>query len=352
MERVENSSQYRAMVADIKSAATRFTSNCFSEPQLIEKWALDGRLSIVKAPGAILLLRTGFRVLHLYHAAADIDALRQALIHLDSIGVTDPLSADLVGFQPAIEELKQTYVAGGFGPYRCLLRMTHQGLMRQFAAPTQPLVKDASPRLTGLVHEFLLGLLDPFSEQIPSVDDLNQAAERGQILTVNEGQSVAGILIFDRVGQSTTLRYWFVSPNARGKGIGSALMRTFLHRVADSRRIVLWVFSDNDNAIAKYMTYGFKSDGLRDWIMVKAPTRRYRMKSIAEILAGIRPDCDFTNSEDFVEDGLLDSFDVVTLVTELETTFCVTITGTDILPENFRNLPAIASLLDKYGVHK
>lgn len=76
------------------------------------------------------------------------------------------------------------------------------------------------------------------------------------------------------------------------------------------------------------------------------------MKTVAEILAGIRPDCDFKNSTDFVGDGFLDSFDVVTLVTELETSFGVSITGTDILPENFRSLPAIESLLEKYGIYK
>jgi methoxymalonate biosynthesis acyl carrier protein len=76
------------------------------------------------------------------------------------------------------------------------------------------------------------------------------------------------------------------------------------------------------------------------------------MKTIIEILDGIRPDCNFTESEDFVEDGLLDSFDVVTLVTELEANFSVSITGTDIIPENFRSLPAIESLLDKSGVRQ
>jgi acyl carrier protein len=76
------------------------------------------------------------------------------------------------------------------------------------------------------------------------------------------------------------------------------------------------------------------------------------MKTIIEILDGIRPDCNFTESEDFVEDGLLDSFDVVTLVTELEANFSVSITGTDIIPENFRSLLAIESLLGKSGVRQ
>jgi acyl carrier protein len=75
------------------------------------------------------------------------------------------------------------------------------------------------------------------------------------------------------------------------------------------------------------------------------------MKSILEILTEIRPECDFKSADEFIEGGLLDSFDVVSLVSELENTFGFSITGTDILPENFRNTAAIESLLKKYGIN-
>ena len=44
------------------------------------------------------------------------------------------------------------------------------------------------------------------------------------------------------------------------------------------------------------------------------------MKSIAEILKEIRPEFDFTASRDFISDGMLDSFDIVTLVSALDKT--------------------------------
>ena len=74
------------------------------------------------------------------------------------------------------------------------------------------------------------------------------------------------------------------------------------------------------------------------------------MKTIEEILTEIRPEFDFSASEDFIGDGMLDSFDVVTLVSELEKTFSISIDGVDILPENFRNIAAIRNLLEKCGV--
>jgi acyl carrier protein len=74
------------------------------------------------------------------------------------------------------------------------------------------------------------------------------------------------------------------------------------------------------------------------------------MKSLPEILKEIRPEFDFTTSNNFMEDGMLDSFDMVTLVSTLDKTYDISIQGTDIVPENFQNLQTIEALLRKCGV--
>lgn len=71
------------------------------------------------------------------------------------------------------------------------------------------------------------------------------------------------------------------------------------------------------------------------------------MDKIIEILNGIRPEFDFSQDVDYMEEGYLDSFDIVTLVTELEDNFDITINGEDILPENFSSKEAIAALVEK-----
>lgn len=74
------------------------------------------------------------------------------------------------------------------------------------------------------------------------------------------------------------------------------------------------------------------------------------MKRVIGILKKLRPQEDFENCDDFVLSGLLDSFDVVSLIGELETAFAITIEGTDITPENIKNLHAIKGLLEQYRV--
>jgi acyl carrier protein len=71
--------------------------------------------------------------------------------------------------------------------------------------------------------------------------------------------------------------------------------------------------------------------------------------TIAEILREIRPEFDFTASEDFVGDGMLDSFDIITLVSDLDKAYGISISGVDIVPENFQSIAAIQELLQKYG---
>lgn len=73
------------------------------------------------------------------------------------------------------------------------------------------------------------------------------------------------------------------------------------------------------------------------------------METIINILKEIRPEFDFESSTDFIEDGYLDSFDLVTLVAELDDTFSISIDGLDIVPENFMSVETIADVVKKNG---
>lgn len=73
-------------------------------------------------------------------------------------------------------------------------------------------------------------------------------------------------------------------------------------------------------------------------------------EKIIKILTDLRPEFDFNEDMNFIEEGMLDSLDVVNLVTDLENSFGVNIDGMDILPENFESIEKITDLLKKNGV--
>jgi D-alanine--poly(phosphoribitol) ligase subunit 2 len=72
-------------------------------------------------------------------------------------------------------------------------------------------------------------------------------------------------------------------------------------------------------------------------------------EKIVEILTDLRPEFDFNEDVNFIEEGMLDSFDVVSLVDELESQFNIKISGTDVIAENFSSLDKIEALVKKSG---
>lgn len=73
------------------------------------------------------------------------------------------------------------------------------------------------------------------------------------------------------------------------------------------------------------------------------------MDMILAILTELRPEFDFHESGNFIEDGYLDSFDIVSLIAALEERFQISIDGLDIVPENFVSCDAIIHLVQKSG---
>ncbi len=70
-------------------------------------------------------------------------------------------------------------------------------------------------------------------------------------------------------------------------------------------------------------------------------------EEILLILEEIQPDFNFNDDVHFVEEGYLDSLDMVQLIVELENKFDVRISALDIIPENFCSLHAIQQLIAK-----
>lgn len=68
---------------------------------------------------------------------------------------------------------------------------------------------------------------------------------------------------------------------------------------------------------------------------------------ILEILQEIRSDIDFEKEENLVDDGILESFDVIQIVTTLMDEFDIFIDADDIEPENLNSFKAICALVEQ-----
>ena len=71
------------------------------------------------------------------------------------------------------------------------------------------------------------------------------------------------------------------------------------------------------------------------------------MEKLLELLKGIRPDVDFETETALIDDGILDSFDVVAIISELDDAFDVQIRINELDPENFNSAESIWNLVQK-----
>lgn len=70
-------------------------------------------------------------------------------------------------------------------------------------------------------------------------------------------------------------------------------------------------------------------------------------EKILQVLSEIRPDVNFETAERLIDDGILDSFDIIQVVLELNETFDVEMSVDDLQPENLNDIQAMVALISR-----
>ena len=70
------------------------------------------------------------------------------------------------------------------------------------------------------------------------------------------------------------------------------------------------------------------------------------MDKLMQILTEMRPDVDFENETALIDNGVLDSFDIISLVSELNDAFSISISPVDLDPENFNSAANMWKLIE------
>lgn len=268
MKRVTKIGALQEAMGRIKRGGPYFTISFFASAPKIEVWIAEGGLWLSPCEDALLIYRQDGKLLRVCHVATDQSSLSAALSNLVETKPDQLMVADIVGRPEDVERATRTYQRRGFVRHAQLVRMQRSGACpatMDGASDVERARMEDLPELRAFMERWL----DPLSEQIQSVTELREAVASEDVFVVRDGQGLAGILIQETTGQSTTLRYWHVASHQHGQGIGSSLMHAFLARCATSRRVTLWVIADNVAAIAKYHHYGFSEDGMVDNILVR-----------------------------------------------------------------------------------
>ena len=71
------------------------------------------------------------------------------------------------------------------------------------------------------------------------------------------------------------------------------------------------------------------------------------MEKVLAILSELKPDIDFETCDTLIDDEMLDSFDIISIVAELNDAFDINIPAAQIIPENFNSAQALHELITR-----
>jgi acyl carrier protein len=71
------------------------------------------------------------------------------------------------------------------------------------------------------------------------------------------------------------------------------------------------------------------------------------MDVILEILSGLHPEIDFDKCDTLVDDKIIDSFDIVSIISDISDEFDISIPVEEINPKNFNSAKALYAMVER-----
>jgi hypothetical protein len=272
MQPVTSVSQVFDVIQRVKAEAPAFCTNFFPDRRKLEPWVNRGELLVETQNGAAFFFRRDRDFQRLYFCAASTASLRQALVDRPVLK-SKPMVVDLVGNQGGLDELLASLEAVGFRRYAQLQRMTQRGPREELQPIGEGQVVSAEPADSQAILSLIENSFDRYAEQLPTLEEIEEAVQNRQILVVKREGTIGGLLFYETQGFTSMVRYWLAAKPFRAFHLGSALMRHYLATQRAVRRFVLWVIVDNADAVQKYRHYGFLPDGLVDYVLANEMIR-------------------------------------------------------------------------------
>lgn len=242
-------------------------TNLYPSQDKLQRWIERGELFVRTVGNVLFVLRRDRDFLHVSYVASapeEVAAALEALVET----IRETMTIDVIGKPEQVDEAAKLFRSAGFRSHCAMHRMMKLGEKSLPLAPDPDVVfagRDDGAALAGMLE----AALDRFTEQIPDVDEMTSAAADHKILIIRSGEAIAGLLFYEVTGQSSLLRHWVVDPAHRDQRVGARLIRRYFANCPEVRRFVLWVISDNHNAIDRYRHYGYHEDGLIDQVLIR-----------------------------------------------------------------------------------
>jgi len=265
MDKVLDYSDLQTIVSNIRSISKAYTTNYYPNETKDKELILMGALFVESIGNTCFVIRQMDGFYEFSYVSTD----QESLINSSSLFFkdrTDIYVTDIIGTDIQTKELSFAFKALGFKQRRALQRMIKVGIDEASQVDNANVIS-AKENDIPAIQTILLQNFDSLSEKIPSVEELERFVDGNQIFIYKDKDTIAGLIIFELTTSVFYLRYWYTSNDYRNKGIGSSLYKKVMYKSGKIKRQMLWVVSDNENAIKRYENYGFKLDKLSDIVL-------------------------------------------------------------------------------------
>ena len=255
MDKISNFLEVQDSVKFIKNLKKGFITNFYTEADRIIKWIDNTQLYKVTYGDSVFFVKTEIEFNHLFFCSVSAEELNNSLSKLKEITNNSLLVVAFIGNELDIQSIVNTFKRCGFFLYTKLNRMHRNTIKYEFINDLY-IPKNATISQTKVIFDLLQFHFDPIAEQLPSLKETEDWINKQHLKIIEEDEEILGFVIFDLIGYTSYLRYWFVHPKHRNKKIGSILLNEFFKKSIETKRQIFWVIGTNENAIKRYLQIG------------------------------------------------------------------------------------------------
>jgi ribosomal protein S18 acetylase RimI-like enzyme len=266
MDKIYNYSDIQNSIRAIKGNNIGFITNFYPEMNKINQWIKEGVFFQEIVGNTLFLLRRMVDFNYLYYCSTSVHELSRSIPVLNMGIGSSQLVVDVIGKHPEVKLIAKAFLTNGFYLYTTLNRMSKNSADDTIFESNYSIKNANDSHSTGVMN-LLNEYFDPIAEQLPMESDIKNWISLNHLIVFEEKDEIIGFIIFDILGMTSYLRYWFVHPQHRNKKIGSSLLNEFFSNSVGTKRQLFWVIQTNENAIKRYIHYGFNSENLYDYIL-------------------------------------------------------------------------------------
>lgn len=243
---------------EIKQEHGKVFTNFWLSPEEISHAIASQNLFTERVGNSIFIFYNNPRFYRLFYFTPNREQL------LESLKSLEPFEDKNILFEEISGSLDDVFGALNLSSFKfesyMVLNMMSLGSAPECEAHINPSVATLNTSQINDAEAILCTAFDPVLERVPEGSVLRRWAEDGGGYAYIAEGKIAGLIFFTIANSTIHLEYWWVAPEARGKGVGSSLMNVFFKAAKeyDCKNLILWVDVNNQTAIRNYEHYGFK----------------------------------------------------------------------------------------------